>query len=160
MNQKKKKEPLKDVEVEEKNGIKILYNENEFNKQFPHLTKEISSKQKFIKINSVKNDLLFNAEEKPIESMNLKPEELYNPQAIDFIRRCTNKEEAIDILDYLLKRNEISQKDYETYVNIISQEGGLTRLIAESGGLKEPGYYMRKYYKKLTKDQKLNSNKD
>jgi hypothetical protein len=46
------------------------------------------------------------------------------------------------------------------FINSISQEGGLERLIEESGGLKKPGYYMRKYYKNLQKDQKLNSNKD
>ena len=85
---------------------------------------------------------------------------MINPGAIDFLRRCTQKEEAFEILDYLLKRNEITQQDYHKYKTIISQKGGLKRLINEFGGLKRPGYYMRKYYKKSINNQKLNSKKD
>ncbi|MFX1501864.1 MAG: DUF2095 family protein, partial [Promethearchaeota archaeon] len=94
------------------------------------------------------------------ETIDLYPNELYNPGVIDFIRRCTKKEDAIHILDYLLKKKEVTQEDYIKYKNVISQPGGLERLICESGGLKEPGYYMRKYYKKDIKNQKLNSNED
>jgi len=160
MKQKKKNKDLRIADIKESNGLEILYNEDKFNKQFPHLIEEISSKKKSIKVDSVKTDISLDNKEEPQESSNLMPKELYNPKAIDFIRRCTDKEEALKILDYLIKRNEISQKDYNTYTKDISQEGGLERLIEESGGLKQPGYYMRKYYKKFSKDQKLNSNKD
>ncbi|MFW9973268.1 MAG: DUF2095 family protein, partial [Candidatus Odinarchaeota archaeon] len=76
----------------------------------------------------------------------------YNPGIIDFLRRCTKNEEANEILDYLMERKEITQQDYSKYKNIISQEGGLKQLIDESGGLKRPGYYMKKYYKKEIND--------
>ena len=99
-------------------------------------------------------------EEKPQESNNLYPNELFNPGVIDFLRRCTKNEEAINILDYLMERNEITQQDYIRYENIISQEGGLKQIIDECGGLKRPGYYMRKYYKKEINNQELNSKED
>jgi len=150
----------KKVEIEESNGLKIAYNKDEFNKQFPHLIKEISSKKKTIKINSYRADIEQNQEEKSLKSNELYPNELYNPEAIDFLRRCTREEDALDILDYLLERNEITKQDYNKYKTIISQEGGLKRLINEFGGLKRPGYYMRKYYKKNINNQKLNSKKD
>ena len=37
---------------------------------------------------------------------------------------------------------------YDKYMSTISQEGGLSRVINESGGLKRPGYYMKKFLKK------------
>ena len=151
---------LKKVKIEESNGLKISYNKDEFNKQFPHLIEEISSKKKTLEIDSYKADIEQNDEENPPKSKILYPNELYNPKAIDFLRRCTKNDDAIDILDYLLERNEISKQDYYKYKTIISQEGGLKRLINEFGGLKRPGYYMRKYYKKSINNQKLNSKKD
>lgn len=158
-NEKNRKD-LKKVEIEEKNGLRISYNRDEFDKKFPHLIEEISLDKKTIKFDSVNTDIEQNHKEEIQEYNYLCPDELSNPGAIDFIRRCKNEEEAINILDYLLKRNEISQEDYYTYKNIISQEGGLKKLINESGGLKQPGYYLEKYYFKDDKDQKLNSKKD
>ncbi|MFW9828736.1 MAG: DUF2095 family protein [Candidatus Thorarchaeota archaeon] len=158
MNQKKKN--LKKPEIKETNGIEILYNEDEFNKEFPNLIKEISSKKKLLKIDSVRTEKAHISKESNQNSINSMPKELFNPEALDFIRRCTKKEEAIEILDYLLRRNEISHKQFNKYKKLISQEGGLERLIEQCGGLKEPGYYMKKYYKNLNKDQKLNNNKD
>ncbi|UCC18643.1 MAG: DUF2095 family protein [Promethearchaeota archaeon] len=154
------KKNLKNFEVEESNGLKISYNKDELKKQFPHLVNEISSKRKMIQIDSYKMNIEQNSKQEISETTDKYPNELYNPKAIDFLRRCTKKKEAINILDYLLKRNEITQKEYNLYLNIISKEGGLKRLIDESGGLKRPGYYMRKYYKKPINDQKINSKKD
>ncbi|MFX0104035.1 MAG: DUF2095 family protein [Candidatus Hodarchaeota archaeon] len=156
----KKRKDFKKFEIEEKNGLKISYKKDEFDKQFPHLIKEISLEKKAIRIDSVNTDIDQNHKEEIQEHIDLSPDELSNPGAIDFIRRCTKEEEAINILDYMLKRNELSQEDYYTYKNIISQEGGLKKLIDESGGPKQPGYYLDKYYFKLDKNQKLNSKED
>ncbi|MFX1303336.1 MAG: DUF2095 family protein [Promethearchaeota archaeon] len=157
---KKEEEPTKKIKVEDKEGLTLSYDKGELNDHFPHLIKEMSEKEKSIKIKSIENEVEQINDEKPQESKNLYPNELYSPRAIDFIRRCAKEEEAIDILDYLLKRNEISQEDYNSYRNIISKEGGLKKLINESGGPKKPGYYLEKYYFKDNKNQKLNSNED
>ena len=159
MKKNDKKRDSNKVKIEESNGLKISYNIDEINKQFPHLIEEISTKKKIMQINSFNMNVEQNIKEQS-ESHELYPNELYNPGVIDFLRRCTKNEDAINILDYLMKRNEIKQQDYRKYKNIISQEGGLKRLIEKFGGFKQPGYYMRKYYKKNLVNQKLNSKKD
>ncbi|MFX1308311.1 MAG: DUF2095 family protein [Promethearchaeota archaeon] len=156
----KNKKDIKKAKIEESNGLKISYNKDEFNKKFPNLIEEISLKKKSIQIDSFNMNIEQDHEEEFQKSNNSYPNELYNPGVIDFLRRCTKNEEAVDILDYLLKRNEITAQDYNTYKEIISQEEGLKRLINEYGGLKRPGYYMRKYYEKDLNNQKLNSKED
>ncbi|NVM34194.1 MAG: DUF2095 family protein [Candidatus Lokiarchaeota archaeon] len=156
----KNKKSNKKIKIEDKEGFLVSYDRKELDEIFPHLIKEVFEKKKSIKIDSFNNEIEQKYEEKLQGSNDLYPNELYNPGAVDFIRRCTTKEEVIKILDYLLKKNEISMEDYNNYRNIISQEDGLDRLINESGGFKRPGYYMRKYYKENPKNQKLNTNDD
>jgi hypothetical protein len=151
---------IKKAKIEESDGLKIFYDKDELKSQLPHLIEEISKRKKSIKIDSVNNDVEQENEEKPQKSKNLLPNELYNPGVIDFLRRCTKNEDAFKILDFLIDRNEITQKDYSRYKKIISQAEGLKKLIDESGGLKLPGYYMRKYYKNEINDQEINSKKD
>ena len=43
------KKNLKIFEIEDSNGLRISYNKDELNKQFPHLVNEISSKKKYYK---------------------------------------------------------------------------------------------------------------
>jgi len=150
----------KKIKVDNKEGLTISYNKEEIDEFFPHLIKELFEKKKSIKIDSFDSEIEQTFEEELQRSDESYPNELYNPGVVDFIRRCTTKEEAINILDYLLKRNEIINEDYDRYKNIISQENGLENFIKESGGLKRPGYYMRKYYKMNPNNQKLNKNND
>ncbi|MFX0035075.1 MAG: DUF2095 family protein [Candidatus Hermodarchaeota archaeon] len=154
------KKVSKKIKTMDDEGLTVSYNNENLKQLFPHLLKEMAENTKIIKINSnINGNFLKNIpEHKNINK--IYPNELYNPTAIDFIRRCTKKEEAIAILDYLLKRNEISEKDYNKYRNIISNEEGLNQLIKESGGQKQPGYYMRKYYMKNYKNQTLKTNED
>ncbi|MFX1429441.1 MAG: DUF2095 family protein [Promethearchaeota archaeon] len=158
-NEKNRKDHKK-VEIEESNGLNISYNRTEFNKQFPHLIEEISKKKKSLKIDSININTDQTNMENTQESNNSYPNELYNPGVIDFLRRCTENEDAINILDYLMRRNEITQQEYHNYRKIISQEGGLKQLIDQFGGLKRPGYYMKKYYKNNINNQKINSKQD
>ena len=60
-------------------------------------------------------------------------------------------------MEYLKDRKEIPLEDYHRYKNIILEEGGLKQLIEDCGGLKRPGYYMRKYYKKENNNQEINT---
>lgn len=160
MNKKNKNRNSKKIRVDDKEGLAVSYNKEELDEFFPYLTKEISEKKKSMKIDSFDDEIEQNFEDKTQKSNHLYPNELYNPGAVDFIRRCTTKDEAIEILDYLLKRNEITNEDYSKYKNIIIQENGLVKFINESGGLKRPGYYMRKYYKEISNNQKLNNSDD
>ena len=149
-NNKEDKKSFKKAKIKEKTGLNVAYDKNELSEFFPHLMKEISNRNQSMKINSVNYKIkLKDVEKNQIECI---PNELINPGAIDFIRRCTKNEEAFEILDYLLKRSKLSLEEYNMYKKQIMKEGGLKELIEKSGGPKSPGYYIKKYYKKDIED--------
>jgi len=159
-DQKKEKGSDKKPKVSDDGGLKISYDQKELEKFFPKLVSEISEKKKTMKINSVSFEVESSNDINTIKDC--YQEDLKNPGPIDFIRRCSNADDAIEILDYMVKREEISLKTYNSLKLQILEEGGLQKLIEESGGLKEPGYYVRKYYhkknltnSKLDKDNNL-----
>ena len=140
-NKKDKKKETKKPIIRKENGLTITYDKNEFNENFPHLKTEITGKKKSVKIDSIKTN---------IDTINLNSNkdhqrELVNPEVIDFIRRCTTIEEALSILDYLVKRKEISESDYTSYKNQIMKREGLREFIDKHGGFKKPGYYEKKF---------------
>jgi len=140
----KQRESFKKAEIINEDGLKISYDPKELEKNFPSLMLEISEKKKYMRIESINHEL----EQKvnKVTNNTSYQENLKNPGAIDFIRRCTNNEDAIEILDFLFNRKEISDKDYKFLKSQILKKGGLKRLINNNGGLKTPGYYIRKYY--------------
>ena len=152
-------EPVKKAKIEDKNGLNIAYDRNQFENNFPNLITEITDKKKSVKIDSVNLEFEQPGEGKDQSKNRCVPKELINPEATDFLRRCSTKEEAIEILDYLLNRKELTVHEYEEYKKRISQKGGLENLIEESGGFKKSGYYERKYYKKDFLHQKFKRNK-
>ena len=147
MEEKKKKNLEKLIGkpiLNENDGLNIAYDKEELETYFPHLFSEITEKKKTIKMESVELEI-----DPPTKvQKEAIPEELTNPGAIDFIRRCKTNEEAIEILDYLLKKEDITLNKYNELKNLILQEGGLEKLINESGGFKDKGYYLDKYYYK------------
>ncbi len=157
---KDRKKVIKKSEINREDGLKILYDKEELKKYFPNLTSEIIQGKKKIPINAVrvKKDSIEKEKTDPFKDYK---EDLKNPGVFDFIRRCSTLNDALDILDYLLKRNEISKDLYTMLKSIISQDGGLSNLVNKIGGYKEPGYYQKKYYKKyLTKNDLDNNNLD
>lgn len=138
--------------IKEKNGLTIAYDKKEFHEKFPHLINEITGKKKIIKIDSVEGSLNSLHSNSGI----YHPKELVNPSAIDFIRRCTTIEEAFNILDYLVKRKELSKSDYNSFKKQIQQEESLKNFIDKHGGFKSPGYYEKKY--RELKREKPNQN--
>lgn len=151
---KGKRKPFKKAEIDNKDGMKISYDKVELDKYLPHLMSEISESKKSLKIDSVDFKIEQEVEDVIQNSDNYYPEELYSPKAIDFIRRCTNNEEAIEILDYLLKRKDVSKKEYNLLKKQILQKDGLKNLIEEHGGFKEFGYYERKF-RNLTQQKNI-----
>ncbi|MHA1990702.1 MAG: DUF2095 family protein [Candidatus Hodarchaeales archaeon] len=137
----KNKEIPNKTKVENKEGLTVSYDKDELKENFPHLINEITGKKKFVKIDSIEksNDL----NQSNIEITNA--DELENPGAIDFLRRCTNNDEALNILNYLLKRKEISEEDYNSFKYQILEGEGLKKFIDTHGGFKDRGYYEKKY---------------
>ncbi|MHA1931895.1 MAG: DUF2095 family protein [Promethearchaeota archaeon] len=137
----KDNEILNKLDVENKEGLTVSYDKDELKEKFPHLTTEIVEKKKSIKIDSVENDIHFKQSKVEISD----PDELVNPGPIDFLRRCKNNDEALNILDYLLNHKKISEKDYDSFKNQILKGEGLKEFIDKHGGFKGPGYYEKKY---------------
>ena len=157
-NNKKDKKSFKKIEITNNDGLKISYDKKELETFTPHILAEISKENKTLRIDSIKHEnKSSNDHPKKVYSSHL-PSELINPGVIDFIRRCSTQEEAVEILDYLFKKAEIRQEEYQKLKKQICQEGGLKKIIEESGGFKKPGYYLRKYYKKDFNSQKFKSN--
>ena len=147
-NEKNEKKPFGDIKIQNEDKLNLEYDKEEFQSKFPYLMEEVSNKEQSIKIDSIKNEIEKVWDENPIRREKNIPNELINPGAIDFLRRCTSNEEAFEIIDFLLQRNELRREEYDELYDKIVQEGGLQKLIEESGGLKKTGYYERKYYKK------------
>jgi len=159
MEKKRKgRKGFKKAKKSSENGLNISYDKEELEEYVPHLINELSEKTHTLKIDSVNLEVEDIKEEEDQIMKDLIPKELVNPGVIDFIRRCKNKDEAIEILDFCSKRGEIGRDEYEKYKSIIMQKGGLDKIIEENGGRKDPGYYERKYYKKDFNSQKFKSN--
>ena len=101
-------------------------------KIFPNLAKEIEKTPMKIQMDSVRIDVKIG------ESIAFKNFMGYNPDVIDFLRRCNTEAEAEDILDYLEKRGEISTKYAKQIRNQLKDKG-----IRSFGAKKEDNYYMR-----------------
>jgi len=151
----------KDIDVINEDGLKMSYDKVELERQFPRLLHELSEKNKSLKIKAVDYEIERSNEEPQLVQVNDYCEDLRNLGAIDFIRRCTENEEAFAILDYLLERKELTLQEYNVLKNQIKEEGGLQKVINECGGLKTPGYFERKYQraKNLTNND-LNKSKN
>lgn len=151
----------KDIDVINEDGLKMSYNKAEIERQFPRLMRELSENNKSLKIKAVDYEIERCDEEPQLVQVNDYCEDLRNPGAIDFIRRCTENEEAFAILDYLLERKELTLHEYNVLKNRIKEEGGLQKLINECGGLKKPGYFETKYHKvKNLTNNNLNKSKN
>jgi len=133
MDKKKKKNQghtREKVDIDDKKGISISYSTNDVKKKFPHLFNELKKNNQKIEITGIKH---------PAKATE-KSDEIYYPTAEDFLRRCNTHEEALEILEFLLKRKEISKEKYTHLMNRLKNEG-----VECFGERKAWGYYERKY---------------
>jgi len=113
-------------------GAEVEFDKEKFRKMFPNLAEELESSDSKIAINSVRS----NAEvgEKAASGRFLH----YMPDVIDFIRRCDTAEQAAEIIDYMEKRGEISNKDAEKLRSQLKEKG-----VRSFGPKKEENYYLK-----------------
>ena len=62
----------------------------------------------------------------------------YDPDIIDFIRRCEADEQAVEIIDFMAKEGKISSEMAEKLRKQLEEEG-----VRSFGKHKEAGYYSR-----------------
>ncbi|MCS7094244.1 MAG: DUF2095 family protein [Thaumarchaeota archaeon] len=64
----------------------------------------------------------------------------FMPGPIDYLSRCSNNEEAIRVVNYLLARGELNDREAAELRSRIAQEG--VRGLVEK---REEGYYLRRF---------------
>jgi hypothetical protein len=102
-----------------------------FKDLFPHLTDELENGKNVADLESetARPKKAFNANRRW---------EGYDPDIIDFIRRCKIPEQAVKIIDYMSNEGEISSEMTEKLKKQLEEEG-----LRSFGTLKEKGHYHR-----------------
>ena len=134
--------------------LTIDYNKDELKHLLPELTREIDDKtDKRISFGEMIEELdnmemyedtLSDEENTDEEWEQKRDQELKNPDAISFIRRCSTIEEALQIIDFLEKRGELTSIMATKYRNQLHTLG-----LESFGPKKEPGYYERAYPRRI-----------
>jgi hypothetical protein len=104
--------------------------DEEFRRRFPHLSMELRGPGT-IRIDAIRSS--FEEAEKVASTF-----EGYEPTVIDFIRRCETDEQALEIIDFMEKRGEITQDYAKRLKNQLARLG-----VRSFGERKKPGYYER-----------------
>ena len=157
----KSKKPVEDdIEIPQFNSVDIKEN-------FPSLYKELSGDTSSNLSTKEVKDLFFNQSDKTgdlsndqqsseieleveakedegITKLNEKDYlQGFDPKAVDFIRRAKTNEEAIEVLDYLEKRGELSLDDCQNLKIQLEKHG-----LESFGEHKEDGFYFEFQRKK------------
>ncbi|MBS7654411.1 MAG: DUF2095 family protein [Candidatus Bathyarchaeia archaeon] len=103
-----------------------------FRKMFPNLAKEIEGEKNKVTISSVRLD----SEEG--EKATSKRFDGYNPDVVDFLRRCDTEQQAEEIIAYLERRGEISQQYAMDLRKQLKNKG-----VRSFGPKKEDAFYLR-----------------
>ncbi len=103
-SKKRLKSPL-----QTEDNLTVEYDKEDFQKSFPHLVEELETKNSLSGIE--------------IEGVSYNKMEPEDPTLIDFILRCSTDEEAIDVINFLEKRNEITSAEADRTRKQIESEG-------------------------------------
>ena len=107
-------------------------NRESFKKMFPNLSRELGSGENKVTIDSVR------ANPEDVENAPIDKFHNYNPTVMDFLRRCATQNEAIEIIDYLEKRCEITKEHAKELRKQLENRG-----VRSFGPKKEDGYYFK-----------------
>ncbi len=99
---------------------------------FPSLAEELETDENKVAVNSVRSDSE-RAEEAVAERY-----VHYNPDVIDFLRRCDTKKQAQEIIEYMRKKGEITDAYAARLVKQLKGKG-----IRSFGTKKEEDYYLK-----------------
>ncbi len=123
-------------------------------KMFPHLFEELESGEVKVPINGVRKDAAeaegevseacgcdeCSSEVEEATECTETPDKLrhFNPQAVDFIRRCDTEAQAEEIIAYLQKKGEITAEYAEQLRCQLKKDG-----VRSFGPKKEENHYFR-----------------
>ena len=102
----------------------------EFRKKYPNLAKELldSEPAYTLTFKGQDSDLSQNSSVDPLKG--------FSPSAVDFIRRCKTKEEALEIINFLVEHKDLDSKTANSMRKKLESEG-----LSAFGTHKNPGYY-------------------
>jgi hypothetical protein len=103
-----------------------------FKRMFPNLAKELGSGENKVSVNSVRTDS--ETGEKHVTTARFA---YYEPDIIDFIRRCDTQVQAEEIIEYLEKRREIDRLHAQKLRKQLKEKG-----VRSFGAKKERDYYL------------------
>jgi hypothetical protein len=110
-------------------------------KMFPNLSRELEGGESKVAIDSVRADAA-KAEETLGDAEETLPDPdiflHYNPDVVDFLRRCDTEAQAEEIITYMEKRGEISKKEACELRKQLKKEG-----VRSFGSKKEDDYYFK-----------------
>jgi len=103
----------------------VDYDPDQFREDFPHLTEEIQNPNLLYPVDAVRWD-----DEEPLEEIQeeIKPKKgIYTtpeePNLKSLLHRCKTEQEALEIIKYFEKREEISSEEAEKLISILQSKG-------------------------------------
>lgn len=111
----------------------MILSDEELRKRFPNLAGEVKNSMMRVKVDSIRSNAEVN------EAYLSKSFTGYNPDIIDFLRRCVTEREAIDIIEFMEKRRAISSG----YANDLRRQLKIKGLRS-FGKKKTSNYYLKK----------------
>ncbi len=107
----------------------IPWDKRDFKRLFPALSDELEQSSTSLE------DSITETEEEPLRGFMPGPE--------DYLMRCATEEEAIQVIEFLRQRREISEEESERLKKQVYEKG-----VRSFGPLREEGYYLRTYHRK------------
>jgi hypothetical protein len=111
---------------------------NEFRNMFQKLSEEMISGKRKISIKSIRSD----RESAEKVATNSKDLVNYNPDVVDFLRRCDKNEQAEEIINFMEKRGEINHRHAQNLRNQLKKRG-----LRSFGTKKKEGYYFETHHR-------------
>lgn len=102
----------------------------------PHLANEVQSSDPSVQIDGVRWEETDRTRQ-PVRSSGDQFSG-YSPDVVDFLRRCTTEDEALEIINFLEKRREINSNHAEELRNQLKSQG-----LRSFGTKKSWGHYER-----------------
>ena len=103
-----------------------------FKKIFPNLAKEMEGEESKLSVSSVRSDI------ETGEKLASERFDGYDPDVIDFLRRCDNERQAEEIIEYLEKKREIGQEYARRLRKQLRDKG-----VRSFGSKKEDAHYLK-----------------
>ena len=126
--------------------LTVDYDRDDFERSLPNLAKELTNRNHPNAINIDRFEIDENEESGGDEMQ---------PSAIGFLRRCHTKNEAVEIINFLANKSQITKEEKEIYLEKLEKEG-----IRSFGPLKTWGFYERQYRRKKSDIEELKMNVD